>query len=625
LGLLALSALVAYAAFQIYFFGDIPELPPKDMLWTLGREPSVRVLDRDGNLLAERGPRYGDKVEYGDLPTNLVNAVIATEDRRFYDHTGVDGQGLVRAMVANWRAGHVRQGGSTITQQLVKTLFLTRDQTLKRKLQEMQLAHELEKRLEKPEILTLYLNRQYFGGHTYGVNAAAKRYFDKPAHDVTLSEAAMLAGLLKAPSRLDPSRNISEAQERARVVLMNMQDAGFITQAQMKDAVDHPAVLRNVEDDSESTEFGYIVDVAVSEAHEVLPVAAPDLVIRTTIDSKLQHDAEAAIESALTEQGRPLHVSQSALLSLSPDGAVRVLVGGRSYDKSKFNRATQALRQPGSAFKPLVYAAALESGVKPTDVFVDQPVTIGNWTPANYEGGNEGPMTVTEAFKHSVNTISAQIVQQIGADKVIDVAHRFGVTSEFQPLPSIALGTQEVTLWDLVGAYAVFLNNGDYRRPHIVEAVTDTRGEILYAHPKLEPKRVYSPRLAKQMRGLMWNVVNDGGTGVNARLQTVSVDVVGKTGTSSDWRDAWFVGFSSRYVTGIWFGNDDNSPMRKVQGGGLPAETWRRFMEAAHADVEPKTAVALDIPAPSTQSPRSDELSRFYSKLAQQFAGAEGE
>jgi penicillin-binding protein 1A len=626
---LAVFAAASYAAFEVYFYRDMPSLPPSQLLWTLGREPSVRVVDRNGDLLAERGPRYGERVEAGELPAHLIYAVIATEDRRFWEHDGVDRRGLARAFIANWRAGRVVQGGSTITQQLVKNLFLSPDQTLKRKLQEVRLARELEQRLSKSEILTLYLNRQYFGGQAYGVDAAARRYFGKPAREVTLSEAALLAGLLKAPSRLDPSRNIAIAQERAGVVLAAMLAAGYITEAQQADANANPASLRAAEVEEESPEFGYIVDVAVEEMRSLLPIAAPDLVIRTTIDTRLQHEAEGRIEAALAQYESSLRVEQGALIAMDRSGAVLALVGGRSYADSKFNRATQALRQPGSAFKPLVFAAALEAGIRPTDVYVDEPIQIGNWSPANYGGGNRGRETVREAFKLSTNTIAAQIVRDIGAEHVIRLARRFGITRRMEAVPSIALGSQVVTLWELTGAFAVFLNDGDLRPPYIIEQITDTRGDVLYARPQFEPQRVFDPTLARQMRGMLSDVINDpgrngrgAGTGVGARLRTVDVDVAGKTGTSQDWRDAWFVGFSSTIVTGVWFGNDDDSPMNEVAGGGLPADTWRQFMEFAHVEVD--GAPPLDVPERTAATPREGELASFYGALARRFERVAG-
>lgn len=636
LGGFAATAFAAFVGFQVYIYGDMPKLPPSHLLWTLGREPSVRLLDRNGQLIATRGPRYGDAIEAGELPAHLLHAFIATEDRRFWEHDGVDRRALARALVANWRAGHVTQGGSTITQQLVKNLFLTSEQTMKRKLQEMRLARQLERQLSKPEILTLYLNRVYLGGRSFGVDAAARRYFGKPARDVTLSEAAMLAGLPKAPSRFDPSRSLSEAQTRANTVLEAMLQAGYITPAQLADARANPAVLLTDIEEEEETDFGYIFDAAMDETRALLPTVVPDLVIRTTIDADLQREAESILEDALATNGETLDVEQGAIFAIDRDGAILTLVGGRSYADSQFNRATQALRQPGSAFKPLVYAAALESGIRPNDVYVDEPISIDSWSPTNYGGGYRGPLTVREALKLSTNTVAAQIVNDIRPETVVRLAHRFGIEQGLAPVPSIALGTQEVTLGELVGAYAVFLNDGELRHPYIVAQVSDTRGDALYARPTFDAQRVFDPVYARDMRGLLSDVVNDDGangrgrgTGVRARLQTVDVDVAGKTGTSQDWRDAWFVGFSNAVVAGVWFGNDDDHPMNEVAGGGLPAETWRKFMEAAHATDAP-TAVAttaaatLDVPEKVAATPREAELAGYYGALARRFEQAAG-
>jgi len=485
-GVIAATVFAAFVGFQTYIYGDMPTLPPSHLLWTLGREPSVRLLDRNGALIATRGPRYGDAIEAGELPAHLLHAFIATEDRRFWEHDGVDRRALVRAFIANWRAGRVTQGGSTITQQLVKNLFLTSERTLKRKLQEIRLARDLERHLTKPEILTLYLNRVYLGGRSFGVDAAARRYFDKPARDVTLAEAAMLAGLPKAPSRFDPSRSLSQAQARSALVLQAMFDAGYITPTQLADAQANPAVLLTDINDEEPNEFGYIFDVAIREARALLPTVVPDLVIRTTIDGDLQRQAEAILEDALATNAEALDVEQGAIFAIDRDGAILTMVGGRSYADSQFNRATQALRQPGSAFKPLVFAAAMEAGVRPNDIYVDEPVRIENWSPTNYGGGYHGPMTVREALKRSTNTIAAQLVRDIGAESVVRLTQRFGVNRNLNPVPSIALGSQELTLQELVGTYAVFVNDGDLRMPYIVAEISDTRGDALYVRPSFE-------------------------------------------------------------------------------------------------------------------------------------------
>ncbi len=619
-GVVLTTLLAVYGAYELYFYADMPKLPPKNLLWTLGREPSVRLLDRNGELIATRGPRYGDAVQAGELPAHLIYAFIATEDRRFWEHDGVDRRSLARALIANWRAGEITQGGSTITQQLVKNLFLTPERTMKRKLQEMRLATRLEKQIEKPEILTLYLNRVYLGGRAYGVDAASRRFFGKPAREVNLTEAALLAGLPKAPSDFDPLRYPERAFDRSSDVLAAMLDAGYITPDQKAAAEATPPTIQPPPaegDPDDADDYGYAFDFAIEEARRLLPNDVPDLVIRTTLDGRLQMEAENAVNQILNEFGEESAAEQASLAALRPDGAILALVGGKSYDISKFNRATQAKRQPGSAFKALVFAAAFENGMTPLSVFVDEPVTIDGWSPTNYGSGFRGPMTLHEAFKQSINTISAQIVRDIGEEKVIELAHRFGIESSLRPLPSIALGSQEVTLLEITGAYAVFANGGFRQPTYIIDEITDTRGETLYARPEFEAQRVYDEELSRQIGGMMRSVVVSG-TGRAAAVD--GVDVAGKTGTSQIWRDAWFVGFSTEIVAGVWVGNDDDSPMNKVAGGGLPAVIWSRFMTAAHEGVEVE---ALDVPEPLAASPREQELGSFYASLVSDFSRIE--
>lgn len=609
------AGLAAYIAFELVFFYGMPKLPPKEALWTVGREPSVRLLDRNGAVIGTRGPYYGEPVETGELPAHLVFALLAIEDRRFWQHDGVDERALFRALFANWREGRVAQGGSTLTQQLVKLLLLSPEQTLKRKLQEMRLARQLEKELSKPEILKLYVNRVYLGGRAYGVDAAARRYFGKPAAQVTLAEAALLAGLPKAPSRLDPSRNIAEAHARAKLVLAAMREAEYITPEEEAKAVAEPAKLQPAPPDNEA-EFGYIFDAATLEAQDLLARPEPDLVVKTTIDLALQRAGAAALNEVLDKQGKEAGASQGALLATDLDGAILAMVGGRSYDSSKFNRATQALRQPGSAFKTLVFAAALEKGVSPYQIYVDEPVKIGAWSPKNYGGGYSGPMTVREAFKRSINTVAAQIVRDIDPKSVVSLAQRFGIARKLEPYPSLALGTQELTLQELLGGYLVIANEGAKKSPYLIEEISSTKGDRLYTRPDFPDQKVYDLALAREMMGLMRAVVVDG-TGKRAFLDRV--DVVGKTGTSQESRDAWFMGFSSAVACGVWVGNDDDSAMNKVTGGGLPIDIWKAFMEAAHADRE---APPLALPEARALDPHEQALVDFYSGLAAAFGRA---
>lgn len=622
LGGVVVTVAAVLLALHVHFYGDMPRIPPGDQLWSLNREPSVRLLDREGVALATRGPYYGEKVEAGELPANLINAFLSTEDRRFWQHDGVDEMALARAFFANWRAGGVVQGGSTITQQLVKNLLLTPDRTLKRKLQEIRLARELERSLSKPEILTLYLNRIYLGGRAYGVDAAARRYFDKPAKDVNLAEAAMLAGLPKAPSRFDPTRDIDAAQARAAMVLQNMLNEGFITPKQYDAATANPAVpgAFGAEEEPKDAAYGYIFDAAMEEAQSLLAAPAPDLVIQTAIDTRLQAAAEDAVRGVLDVKGAAGKAGQAALVALDERGDIVAIVGGRDYADTQFNRATQARRQPGSSFKAIVFAAALEKGIRANQVFVDEPVTIDKWSPQNYGGGFRGPMTVREAFQRSINTVAAQIVQEIGEESVIELAHRFGIDEDMKPLPSIALGSQEVTLKELTGAYSVFARDGDLIAPHLVLEIRNTRGDVLYSRPDFPAQKVYDAGLAKEMNGLLLSVVaSPNGTGHAARLDNVVV--AGKTGTSQDWRDAWFVGYSTKFTTGVWVGNDDDTAMNKVTGGGLPADIWRTFMIAAHEDLD---APPIDAPLVFASTPREQELADFYGALAVAFGQAGG-
>ncbi len=625
LGFVVGAMMVGHLAFHVYFYTGMPEIPAAQHLWSLGREPSYQLRDRNGEVIGTRGPYYGEAIEAGELPAHLIHAFIATEDRRFWEHDGVDRRAIVRALLANWRAGGVVQGGSTITQQLVKNLFLTPERSLRRKLQEIRLARQLEQMLSKPEILTLYLNRVYLGQRTYGVDAASRRYFGHPATEVTLAEAAMLAGLVKAPSRFDPTRNIEEAHERAAVVLQNMVEAGYITQAQAEAASEEPAQLQLPDAEVLDAGVGYVFDLAVEEIEALLPDDhAPDLVIHTTIDMELQRAALSAVTSMLDEEGEAANAGQGAIATVDRDGEIVALVGGRSYADSVFNRATQARRQPGSAFKTIVFAAALERGVRPNMRYYDEQITIGNWTPRNYNGGySNSAMTVREAFRRSINTIAARLVDDMGAEEVVSTARRLGIDSDLDPVPSIALGSQEVTLLELIGAYSVFANDGVLRRPHLVTAIHDTRGRVIYERPETtEPAQVYDPELARQMSGLLRGVVTDG-TGRRANVE--GVEVAGKTGTSQDWRDAWFVGYSSRYVTGVWVGNDDDSPMERVTGGGLPAQIWSLFMTAAHA--EPGAVAqaddALNLPDEPELTPEEERLGSFYAELASEFRRAE--
>jgi penicillin-binding protein 1A len=570
--LLGLWAMIALAGIVGWFWLT---LPPTSDLNAAERRPSITLLGADGSLLATYGDLFGEPLRLKDLPPYLPAAVIATEDRRFYHHFGIDPIGLARALYVNFRAGHVVQGGSTITQQLAKNLFLTPERALTRKIQEALLALWLEHKFTKDQLLEIYLNRVYLGAGTYGVDAAAHRYFDKSARQVTLYEAAVIAGLLKAPTRFSPARDREQAAKRAEQVLANMLDAGYINEAQAKTAERQKAELAVASRARPGNR--YFADWVSEQLSSFIDAQGRDLVVITTLDPRLQAMAEKAITATLAKEGDKSEVEQGALVALSPDGAVRAMVGGRDYGGSQFNRATQALRQPGSAFKPFVYLAALEHGMTPEEHFVDQPVRIGNWQPRNYEGKYRGDITAADALAHSVNTVAAQVLQRAGVDEVINVAHRLGITSDLARDASLALGTSEVTLLDLTTSYCAFASGGRGALPYAIAEIRDKSGAVLYHREGDGGGRIIQPQLVGEMNQMLGSVISRG----TGRTAAFDRPIAGKTGTTQDFRDAWFIGYTADLVTGVWFGNDDNSPMKHVTGGSLPASTWRAFMMAA--------------------------------------------
>ena len=604
-------------------FHDLPELPEDAAeLWEARREQSVTLLAADGSELAVRGPRYARPVTLDELPAHVPQAFIAIEDVRFYDHDGVDRQGLTRAMVANIRARAAVQGGSTLTMQLIKNLVLSPERTIRRKVQEIRLALALEERLSKDAILELYLNRVYLGARAFGVEAAAQRYFAKPAAELTLAEAALLAALPKAPSRLAPTTNMDEARARARRVLLAMVEAGFITSLDYISAVAEPATLKEADaDPRDPALFGYAFDHALARAQAELGEDLPDVVtLHTTLDADLQTQAQAAVAAVMDEQAEARGAGEAALLAIDLDGSVRAMIGGRDYQDSQFNRATQALRQPGSAFKPIVFAAAFETGMDPATAFRDRPIDIEGWSPENYGGGYRGRITIADALKRSINTVAAQAGADAGAEAVAEMAQRLGITTPLAPVPALALGTGEVRLIDLVGAYAAFANDGRRTQPVLLTEVRNARGDLLWAAPAPAPGRpVIEEQHARWMSTMLQSVLIDG-TGTRARLP--GRPAAGKTGTSQDSRDAWFVGYTAQLAAGVWVGNDDDTPTNAVTGGQLPAEIWRRFMAEAHAGLPSQ---ALSAPPPQRRSVREEALAAFYSDLSARFeAVAEG-
>jgi len=571
----------------------IASLPDPVVATLDDRPPNLTILAFDGTVLAERGLRRGH-VRLDKLPPYLIKAVIATEDRRFYHHFGIDPLGLVRAAYANFVAGGVVEGGSTVTQQLAKNLFLKPERTVTRKLEEVIYAVWLEQRFDKDEILELYLNRVYFGGGTYGVEAASRHYFGKSARAVTLSEAALLAGLLKAPSRYSPTRNVTRSLARVDEVLDNMVEAGFLTAAEARAAASQKIVLRARGDE---TGYPYPVDFAAEQLAELVGENEGDLIVETTIDAGLQRAAQKAVRSEIDTEGADLDISEGAVVVLDPSGAVKALVGGRSYQASPFDRAVKSLRQPGSAFKPFVYLAGLESGYTPDSVADDAPVNVSGWSPKNHTGTYGGEMTLRYSLAHSINTVAVKLASDVGRWKVVRTAKRLGIHSKLHDQPSIALGTAEVTLLDLTSAYAPFANGGMLAPPYIVASVRNGDGKILYAHKRENQTQVIAQAYLGPMNDMM-NATIVYGTGKQAALPDHVAG--GKTGTSQQSRDAWFVGYTAHYVAGVWVGNDDGSKMKNVTGGTVPARLWHDIMNYAHRG---KPIMAL----PGTRMPKLEQ------------------
>lgn len=553
-------------------------LPPIQSLEIPKRPPSILIVDRAGQTLATRGDMGGAAVPLAKLPKHVPQAFLAIEDRRFYSHHGIDPIGLARAVLANVMRRGVSQGGSTITQQLAKNLFLTQERTLTRKVQEAALALWLEQKYSKSQILDLYLNRVYFGAGAYGIEAAAQRYFGKPAQKLNVAEAAMLAGIVRSPSRLAPSRNPQGAERRAQVVLAAMVEMKFVNDDAAKVALIQPA---HAVKPAGAGSAGYAADWVTDVLDDLIGRVEQDIVVETTIDPTLQAAAEKALVDELAKSGEKAGVGQGAIVSMSPDGAVRALVGGKNYAESQFNRAVAAKRQPGSAFKPFVYLTAIERGLTPETVREDKPIAIKGWHPENYNREYFGAVTLKQALAMSLNTVSVRLTLEVGPAAVVRTAHRLGIASKLEPNASIALGTSEVSVLELVGAYAPFANGGMAVAPHVVQRVRAANGQVLYQRTPPNLGRIIEPSAVAMMNAMMHETLLTG----TARKADVGWPAAGKTGTSQDFRDAWFVGYTSNLVTGVWLGNDDSSPTRKNTGGGLPVEIWSKFMRPAHQGV----------------------------------------
>ena len=581
-----------------FFFYVTWGMPSTDDLWEARQGQSITFLDRNGHVILREGAQNAPPVDIASLPPYVTQAFVAIEDRRFYDHFGVDFGGMMRAGAENLRAGRVVQGGSTITQQLAKNLFLTNERSWRRKAQEIAMAIWLEGRFTKDEILALYLSRVYFGAGAYGIEAAAERYFDRPARELTLLQSATLAGLVKAPSRLNPARqNIAAARDRATVVLDEMVSMGFISAAEREAAAQEELIVSRR---NPAGVLSYYRDWVDPLLNDVIGQLRDDFIIETTIDIAAQRAAAEAVEAVLEEHGETRRIGQAAAVVMDDEGGIRALVGGRDYDISQFNRATQARRQPGSSFKFFIYLAAMENGLTPWSVREDAPITIyidgqPPWSPGNYTREYHGPTELTRAFALSYNMVAIRVANEVGGQSVIDVARRLGVRSPLHNYHSLALGAQEITLLEMTQAYGAMAAEGYNLEAHGVARIRRANSnETMWQFRQANRRRVIEERPMRYMNHMMYRVVQ-GGTGTVARMEGRQVG--GKTGTGNDYRDAWFIGFTPGMVAGVWAGNDDFSETGRVTGGSLPAEIWARFMPTA----------LRNTPARELQMPRPED------------------
>lgn len=579
----------------------IPAFYETHVDWRRTQDFAVTFLDRNGEEVGRRGIRHDDSVKLEDFPDTLIKAALATEDRRFFSHWGIDPIGTARALVVNSRADTVVQGGSTITQQLAKNLFLSNERSMDRKIREAFLALWLEVQLDKEEILKLYLDRAYMGGGNFGVAAASEFYFGKSVKDLTLAESAMLAGLFKAPSRFSPHINLPAARARANEVLTNLVNAGFMSEGQVQVARLNPATAI---DRGRETTPDYYLDWAFEQVRAM----ARDghfgnervLVVKTPLDRELQAHADQAVENILRQHGESFGVRDAAAVVMDPDGAVRAIVGGRDYGQSQFNRATSALRQPGSAFKPFVYATALSYlPYRPDSIVRDAPICIGNWCPNNYNRSFAGAMTMTTALARSINTIPVRFSLELGNGnaregraRIIEMTQRMGVRTPMQDTTSLPIGASEMTVMDMTAGYAVFANGGNRVDPYVALEVWNAFGRPLYSRSRdYEPERVLATSVVADMNQMLATVPTSG-TGRRAALD--GIVSAGKTGTTNAYRDAWYGGYTGNFVSAVWFGNDNYQPTRRMTGGSLPAMTWREIMSFAHQDVELVSIPGLD-------------------------------
>ena len=618
----------------LWFSRDLPDLKN---IQINSRKPSVTVQSYDGVILGTYGDLYEDMVKVQDLPPYVPQALMAVEDHRFYNHFGVDIIGLIRATYANYRAKRVVQGGSTLTQQLAKNILFTQgtfninDRSYKRKIQEVLLAVWLELKFTKDQILTLYLNRVYFGSGTYGVDAAARRYFNKSARNLTVFESAVIAGLLKAPSKYSPAQHPKRAKERAKVVLELMVNCGFIR--------DYQAYLEQGEkelaDNARERDQGmrYFSDWIYETLPQVIGAIDKDLIVITTLDVGMQRHAEYVCKHYLETMGKDFKVSETALIAMTPAGAIKAMVGGKDYSDSQFNRATQALRQPGSAFKTMIYQAALENGMTPETLMDDSPFEMGNWKPSNFKWKSKGMVTLREGLAHSVNSVSIRLTQQVTPQKIAEVAKRLGITSQLTHDLSISLGTGETTLLELTTAYATYANQGRAVWPYGIWEVRDKSGNILYRHPDHPGKQIISTSALQGMREMLRAVVESG----SGRAANIDATVSGKTGSNGD-KDAYFFGYRESQqapleeaenagyndvVVGVWIGNDNNKPMAKISTGGrMPTRIAASFFKGERfekttkkTDSKPKNTGRGASPQPDGTSSQKPSLEKYLKKI----------
>jgi penicillin-binding protein 1A len=582
-------------------------LPDTSKLYDVHRQPSIYYLDRSGGLVAVRGSQFAPPVNLDQLPAYVPAAFVAIEDRRFYHHFGFDPIGMGRMVVVDISQHRYAQGASTITQQLARNLFLSPDQNIRRKVQELILAVWLETKFSKKEILALYLNRVYFGAGAYGIEAAAQRYFNKPAAQLTVGEAALLAGLMKGPSRYSPLSDTARAERRATVVLDQMVQIKAITPQQRDQAFAQPVRVSRTLANQRAQ---YFVDWVDADVRALLgkrndDVLQQDLVVETTLDLPIQADAERAIQQGAGPDAKARGVEQAALAALDGEGRVRAYVGGVDYGDSQFDRASGARRQAGSAFKPFVYLTAMESGMTPDTPVIDEPIKIGDWEPHNFTGRYLGPITLQTALAQSINTVAARIANQVGTQNVARTAHRLGIVSPIQTDPSMALGAVEVSPLEMAQAYAAFGNGGYAVKAYGVERIRTATGKVLYDHGVAKPARVRvigSPAINEMNQMLRQVLIS--GSGASARIG--GYDLAGKTGTTSDYRDAWFVGYTGGFVASVWVGKDNNTPMKAVTGGAFPARIWKSFMLGALPKLKITAIPGVDPPPNAAPAPASD-------------------